>query len=360
MVVGAGGLGCPALQYLAAAGIGRLGVVDHDNVELSNLQRQVLHTESRIGINKAQSSAAAIREINSTIHVDIYTDAFTIKNAKSLMASYDVILDCTDNAPTRYLLSDVAVSLAKPLVSGAAQKLEGQLCTYNLNNTGPCYRCIFRKPPPPAALASCEETGILGVVTGVIGNLQALEAIKIITGIHEGTPSMLIFSALGQPPFRSVKLRQRRPDCLACGSDGLKRADIEQVDYVQFCGGAQPDWHYEGLQLGTAGTRTYPEEVKQKIDDRPQLLKLIDVRSPTEYNICHLPGSINIPLAELSKDRAISLDPSDEVIVLCRLGNDSKIGTEILRRAYPAHQISDMVGGLVAWAQRVDPTFPVY
>jgi adenylyltransferase and sulfurtransferase len=192
--------------------IGRIGVIDHDIVELSNLQRQILHTEGRIGMNKAQSVAIAIKEsvaflyscikhlnnknrINSTITVDVMPFYLTTENALSLLAPYDIILDCTDNAPTRYLLSDTAVALTKPLISGAAQKLEGQLCTYNLDNTGPCYRCMFPKPPPAAAAATCEETGILGVVTGIIGNLQALEAIKIITGLNGELPCAFVDSS---------------------------------------------------------------------------------------------------------------------------------------------------------------------
>ncbi|KAI0297291.1 hypothetical protein B0F90DRAFT_1740795 [Multifurca ochricompacta] len=254
VVVGAGGLGCPALQYLAAAGVGRIGIIDHDVVELSNLQRQTLHTESRLGSPKAESAAFALKEINSRLSVDAITVALVPTNARALLESYDVILDCTDNPATRYLLSDTAVLLGKPLVSGAAQKLEGQLCTYNLGPEGPCYRCLFPKSPSPEATPSCEETGILGAVTGIIGCLQALETIRIIVGLQDGPPSLLVYSALGVPPFRSVTLRKRRTNCPACGEEGRKVGKIEDIDYVQFCGG-RPDWESLGLHPGDPETR---------------------------------------------------------------------------------------------------------
>ncbi|KAF8656787.1 hypothetical protein AX16_002339 [Volvariella volvacea WC 439] len=186
-VVGAGGLGCPALQYLAAAGVGTLGIFDHDRVELSNLHRQVLHDEGNIGMYKAESAAQSIKRINPNTTVNAIVAAIEPSNALSLLSPYDIILDCTDNAPTRYLLSDVAVTLGKPLVSGAAQKYEGQLCVYNLHPNGPCYRCLFPRPPARESMASCAETGVLGVVTGIIGNLQALEAIKLAAGLHGTT-----------------------------------------------------------------------------------------------------------------------------------------------------------------------------
>jgi len=200
--------------------------------------------------------------INSRIHVDAISDALTPANARALLGPYDVILDCTDNAATRYLLSDTAVLLGKPLVSGAAQRFDGQLCTYNLGPEGPCYRCLFPRPPSsPEAAPSCEETGILGAVTGVIGSLQALEAIRIIVGLmtHDGQqqphPTLLLYAALSVPPFRSVKLRKRRAACPACGTEGQRLGKIEDVDYVQFCGGARPDWESLGLNLGDGESR---------------------------------------------------------------------------------------------------------
>jgi len=207
--------------------------------------------------------AGASRRTNSRLHIDAIADALTPTNARALLGGspahhYDVILDCTDNAATRYLLSDTAVLLGKPLVSGAAQRLDGQLCTYNLGPDGPCYRCLFPRPPAsPEAAPSCEETGILGPVAGVVGSLQALEAIRIIVGLHDGQPSLLVYAALGVPPFRSVKLRKRRASCPACGTEeGRKEVGkIEDVDYVQFCGGARPDWEALGLKTGDGESR---------------------------------------------------------------------------------------------------------
>lgn len=219
-----------------------------------------------------KTSGLICTRINSAIQVDVFTRRLTSKNALEILSKYDFILDCTDNAPTRYLLSDVAVILKKPLISGAAQKYEGQLTVYNLGADGPCYRCLFPKPPAQETVGTCEETGILGAVTGTIGNLQALETIKLITGLHgnvvtgrsstrslritsDKKPSMLLFSALSSPPFRSIKLRSRKADCRACGKDDFDLGVIEETDYVQACGGPRPNWVERGLVNGVVGHR---------------------------------------------------------------------------------------------------------
>ncbi|KAJ7756794.1 hypothetical protein DFH07DRAFT_742478 [Mycena maculata] len=361
-VVGAGGLGCPALQYLAAAGIGRIGIIDHDVVELSNLQRQILHDESKVGMPKAESAARALRKINSHLTIDAMTEALTSDNAVDLLTPYDIILDCTDNAPTRYLLSDTAVALHKPLVSGAAQKFEGQLCTYNLGPEGPCYRCLFPAPPARELVATCEETGILGAVTGVIGNMQALEAIKVITGLHDQKPTLLLFSALGSPPFRSIKLRSRKPGCSACGSSDQRVGEIKEIDYVQFCGGAMPDWESHGLIAGNPDDRISVKDFGKILEAHRDAVDIVDVRPPMEFGICSLPGSINIPLNELTADPNAYLFPKRETYVVCRLGNDSQIAASSLRDARKEEDIvvKDVIGGLRAWTRHVDPTFPVY
>ncbi|KAI6155337.1 hypothetical protein BKA82DRAFT_991737 [Pisolithus tinctorius] len=361
VVVGAGGLGCPALQYLAAAGVGHIGIIDHDKVELSNLQRQVLHSEQMIGKPKAYSAAEAIRRINSGIQVTTLTEMLSPSNALSLLQPYDVILDCTDNAPTRYLLSDTAVRLGKPLVSGAAQKYEGQLCIYNLGQNGPCYRCIFPKPPAPQAVGTCEETGILGAVTGIIGNMQALEAVKLITGLHDGNATLLLFSAISSPPFRSIKLRARQPTCPACGQQGPKPHIIEGTDYVTFCGGARPNWLEQGLIAGSPGERIRVEDLRREMDLQEQYL-LIDVRPRTEFGICHLPGSKSIPLSELLAEPATHIPAirTTKIFVLCRLGNDSQIAAQVFRDLDPNLNVRDVVGGLRAWSQHIDPQFPIY
>ncbi|KAI9462160.1 hypothetical protein F5148DRAFT_1214160 [Russula earlei] len=363
VVVGAGGLGCPALQYLAAAGVGRIGIIDHDVVELSNLQRQTLHTESRLGQPKAESAACALTQINSRVRVDALANALTPANARALLEPYDVILDCTDNAATRYLLSDAAVLLGKPLVSGAAQRFDGQLCTYNLGPEGPCYRCLFPRPAAsPAAAASCEETGILGVVTGVIGSLQALEAIKLVVGLHDEQPSLLVYGALSAPPFRSVKLRKRRVSCPGCGTEGQKAGEIEETDYVRFCGGARPDWEALGLNPGDGESRITARELRAIIHSNSKQVRILDVRPKTEFGICHLPSSIHVPLHNIVANPRDYVSPELETYVVCRLGNDSQIAVDAIRSASPdtTFIIKDLVGGLRAWSREVDPGFPVY
>jgi len=295
-----------------------------------------------------------------------------------------VILDCTDNAPTRYLLSDTSVRLNKPLVSGAAQRLDGQLCVYNVElkdsiDRGPCYRCIFPTPPAPEMAGSCEETGILGAVTGVIGSLQAVECIKIIAGLHDGKPNLLLYSALTVPPFRTIKLRARSRTCAACGDEGEKIGDISKQDYVAFCGGARPDWEHRGLEDGEEGKRIRATELRDALqhDDGLSTMRILDVRSSVEFGICHLPSSINVPLSEFLADPAerfsiVSKDntPNLRTVLVCRLGNDSQLAANALRSALsvddqskssvPAHDIIDLVGGLRSWSKEVDINFPVY
>ncbi|KAF8638178.1 hypothetical protein AX17_002376 [Amanita inopinata Kibby_2008] len=358
-VVGAGGLGCPALQYLAAAGVGRITIIDHDVVELSNLQRQILHSETTIGWNKAKSAARTLSMQFPQLSLDVHEFAVSADNVLSLLASHDVVLDCTDNAPTRYLLSDATTLLNKPLVSGAAQKFDGQLCVYNLGSTGPCYRCLFPKPTSPKLTNSCEETGVLGVVTGIIGNLQALETIKILTGLHDQKPSLLLFSALSSPPFRSVKLRSRRKDCVSCGVPNIQSL-LPTSDYVQFCGGDRPNWVLRGLQPGESQHRITPKELNQALSSsNPK--QLIDVRPEVEFGICQIPGSINVPVDILVSNPRIYLsnDPGMETYVVCRLGNDSQIAAEALR-SVGGHNTKDIIGGLRAWSKDVDGSFPVY
>lgn len=268
-----------------------------------------------------------ICSINSHVNLVTHTFALTPENAVTCLEPFDIVVDCTDNPATRYLLSDTCVALKKPLVSGAAQKFEGQLCTYNYGKDGPCYRCLFPKPPRPEFAGSCAELGILGAVTGVIGNLQALEAIKIIVGLHgeffprcvrfwrplnvespsEAKPSLLLYSALSPTPFRIIKLRTRRSTCPACGDEGQKIGEIASTDYVAFCGGTRPDWETLGLHDGD-------HRIKAKVSDGNSLLnrlvhsafqdlaavlqshpetRIIDVRPPVEFGICHLPGSIS-------------------------------------------------------------------
>ncbi|KIO34587.1 hypothetical protein M407DRAFT_13392 [Tulasnella calospora MUT 4182] len=358
LVVGAGGLGCPAIQYLAAAGVGTLGIVDHDVVELSNLQRQILHSDTTIGLPKAESAKAASERLQPMIKVVSHACSLNAANARAILSKYDIILDCTDNLPTRYLLSDTAVLVGKPLVSGAALKFDGQLCVYNLGNTGPCYRCIFPKPPKRDGEGTCEEVGVLGVVTGVIGTLQAMEAIKIITGLRDEQPSLLIFSALSSPSFRTMKLRSRRPDCPGCGGDPSTRDRfVNEQDYVSFCGGEAPNLEETGKV--NIGGRIKPNALSESLKGTSPTV--IDVRSPTEFSICHLPGSTNVPLSVLKREPTAHISQIGDTFVVCRLGNDSQTAANILRSvSSDPSKVFDLIGGLRAWSKEVDPMFPIY
>ncbi|KAG8874899.1 Urmylation protein [Tulasnella sp. 331] len=300
IVIGAGGLGCPAIQYLAATGVGKLGIIDNDIVELSNLQRQILHCDATIGWPKVSSAKLEAERINPRISVATRQCLLDSANAKDILSGYDIILDCTDNLPTRYLLSDVAVHLGKPLVSGAALKFDGQLCVYNLGEDGPCYRCLFPKPSPREGEGTCEDVGVLGVVTGVIGTLQAMEAIKLLTNLHDKVPSLLIFSALATPQFRSVKLRSKRPGCIACGANPLDLgANNLEADYVAFCGGERPNLVQTGAIVNDL--RIKAKDLFNVISHNKESTTVLDVRTAAEFTICHIPGSINISMTDLTR-----------------------------------------------------------
>jgi len=362
LVVGAGGLGCPALQYLATAGIGILGIVDHDTVELSNLQRQILHTDRRIGWPKTLSAAAAINELNPGVKVKTYAALINSSNAISIVHSYSVVLDCTDNPATRYLLSDVTCALGIPLVSGAAMRYDGQLCALNLGGNWPCYRCLFPKPPSADSISTCEDSGVLGVVTGVIGTLQAMEAIKIITGINsDADPTLLIFSAQYTPMFRTVKLRRKRPLCLACGGgEGNARKMIEETDYESFCGRSA-----HSRRNMNSRDRLTPMALSIRLREARTPVSVIDVRPSHEFGICHLPGSTNLSVSAVAELAPELVENHQEIYVVCRTGNDSQIaGLALLEAAHATGNtnavVKDVVGGLVRWHQEVDQSFPVY
>ncbi|XP_066481887.1 adenylyltransferase and sulfurtransferase MOCS3 [Tiliqua scincoides] len=374
LVVGCGGLGCPLAQYLAAAGVGRLGLVDHDAVELSNLQRQVLHGEARLGRPKAESAAAALRELNSGVRCEAHALALGPANALGLVRAYDLVADCSDNAPTRYLLSDACVLAGRPLVSASALRLEGQLAVYN-HRGGPCYRCLFPTPPPPETVSSCADGGVLGVVPGVMGTLQALEVLKIAAGL--GTPldrAMLLFDAL-EGHFRRIRLRPRNPDCVACGD----RPTLTTLqDYEAFCGSSATD-KCPALRLLDDGERVSVEEYKGVLDDRvPHVL--VDVRPLVEVAMCSLPHSLHVPLRKLEGNDEECLTSlrrgirearrgSDDgqpfpVYVICKQGNDSQKAVRILQGlpddGLGLISVKDIRGGLMAWASKIDQEFPRY
>jgi len=294
------------------------------------------------------------------VKVDVHPTRLLPSNAKDILSQYDVILDCTDNSPARYLLSDTCVLLGKPLVSGAALQFDGQLCVYNYKE-GPCYRCLFPNPPPAEAVGSCISNGILGSVTGVIGSLQACEAIKIITGLADSPPTLLIYSALAVPPFRTIKIRSKKPNCIACGEKAFGGALIDQADYLELCGTLAPDYEANGVVPGQPGHRIRAKELHAIVGDSNT--RIIDVRPPIEFEICNLSGSINVPIKDFIADPVPYLPASQNqnVVVVCRLGNDSQEAADALRAiSNNPGTITDLVGGLRAWSKEVDPSLPIY
>ncbi|MCL7045245.1 hypothetical protein MKW94_013806 [Papaver nudicaule] len=371
LVIGAGGLGSPALLYLAACGIGRLGIVDHDVVELNNLHRQIIHAEAYIGQSKVKSAAAACRAINSTIQIEEYKEAFRTSNALEIMSKYDIVVDATDNAPSRYMINDCCVVLGKPLISGAAVGLEGQLTIYN-HNGGPCYRCLFPTPPPSTACQRCSDSGVLGVVPGVIGCLQALEALKVASDVGESlTGRMLLFDALSAK-IRIVKLRGRSLLCEACGENAaFTREVFQNFDYEKFTQTPLSTTPMK-LKLIPENARISSKEYKDKVDHgEPHIL--VDVRPAHHFNIVSLPKSLNIPLSTLEaklpaivsalKDEEERKGPdsssSASLYVVCRRGNDSQRAVDYLHKMGFSSAM-DIVGGLESWAQNVDSNFPSY
>lgn len=374
LVVGCGGLGCPLAQYLAAAGVGRLGLVDHDVVELNNLHRQVLHRESRLGHPKAHSAAAALKELNSAGRYEAYELALSPATALELVGAYDIVADCSDNVPTRYLVNDACVLAGKPLVSASALRLEGQLAVYNFQG-GPCYRCLFPKPPPPETVTNCADGGVLGVVPGVLGSLQALEVLKIASGIGSSfSRSMLLFDAL-EGRFRHIKLRPRDPKCAVCGD----RPSLTTLqDYETFCGSSATD-KCRTLRLLSSEERISVEEYRKILDNQVAHV-LVDVRPRVEVEICCLPKSLQVPLNKLErKDEECLMSLYQKiheekqrtdgtaafpVYVVCKLGNDSqkavRILQELLHDEVGLISVKDIKGGLMAWADKVDQDFPQY
>ncbi|KAI7804909.1 adenylyltransferase and sulfurtransferase MOCS3 [Triplophysa rosa] len=377
LVVGCGGLGCPLAQYLAAAGIGRLGLLDYDVVELSNLHRQVLHTELTLGQPKALSAAGAISRLNSAIQCVPYHLQLSRENAIQLIQHvlmYDIVADCSDNVPTRYLVNDACVLTGKPLVSASALRMEGQLTVYNYRG-GPCYRCLYPSPPPPDTVTNCSDGGVLGVVPGIMGCLQALEVLKIASGQGSSFEKQLLMFDGQEGRFRSIQLRAKQAGCAVCG----ETPTVTQLqDYERFCGSAATD-KCRRLNLLTKEQRVSVQEYKEIVDtSTPHVL--LDVRPKVEVDICRLKTSINIPLASLEekkseqitllKDKICELKQHGSitsqvpVFVVCKLGNDSQKAVQVLEKMSGKEiepvTLKDIGGGLMAWANKIDPSFPQY
>lgn len=347
LLIGTGGLGSPLALYLAAAGVGHIGLVDFDVVDESNLQRQIVHGTSTLGVPKVESAKRRLQDLNPHIEVTLYQTQVTSENALDLLRPYDVVIDGTDNFPTRYLTNDACVLLKKPNVYGSIFRFEGQATVFAPHLGGPCYRCLYPEPPPPGLVPSCAEGGVLGVLPGVIGTIQATEAIKLITGIGEPLIGrLMLYDALNMR-FRELKLR-RNPECPVCGPNPTV---TELIDYEQFCG-ILP----EPASLGSAYEIT-PIEVSSWIqrEDRPFLL---DVREPNEWEIGHLPGAVRISVNELP-ERMHELDSALEMVVYCRSGVRSGRAVELLRGA-GFRKLKNMVGGILRWSDDVDPTIPKY
>jgi adenylyltransferase/sulfurtransferase len=347
LIIGAGGLGSPLAMYLAAAGVGRLGLVDFDVVDASNLQRQVIHNTRAVGRPKLASAKEYILSINPHVQVDTYETRFTSENAFEIAAGYDIVIDGTDNFPTRYLVNDVCVLLEKPNVYGSIFRFDGQASVF-WSKKGPCYRCLYPEPPPPGLVPSCAEGGVLGVLPGIIGCIQANEAIKIILGKGDLLIGrLLLFDALGMK-FRELKLR-RDPKCPVCGEQPTIH---ELIDYEQFCG--VPVVEEDGRRINSFDITA--KQLAGKLAGEP--LFLLDVREPEEYQICFIPGATLIPLKQLP-ERLIEIDGSREIVAYCRTGKRSAQAVELLRKAgYTSAK--NLAGGIHAWADEVDPSVPKY
>ncbi|HJT01902.1 MAG TPA: molybdopterin-synthase adenylyltransferase MoeB [Terriglobales bacterium] len=346
LCIGAGGLGSPLALYLAAAGVGTLGVVDFDVVDYTNLQRQVIHTTADVGRKKLDSAAEKVKAINPFIQLRPFETRLTSENALELFRDFDIIVDGTDNFPTRYLVNDACVLTGKPNVYGSIFRFEGQVSVFATKD-GPCYRCLYPEPPPPGLVPSCAEGGVLGILPGLVGVMQATEAIKLILG--KGEPligRLLLVDALGMR-FRELKLR-KNPDCPACG----KHPTVTKlIDYNEFCG-----IRGEEKPVASNVPEIQPEELKAKLDAGEDIF-ILDVREPHEYQICNLNGYL-IPLGELPK-RAHELDSSREIVAHCRSGVRSAKAVTFLQQA-GFRKVKNLAGGILAWSDKVDPSVPKY
>jgi adenylyltransferase/sulfurtransferase len=349
LCVGAGGLGSPALLYLAAAGVGTLGIVDFDVVDESNLQRQVIHGQSDIGRSKAESARDSILEINPYVNVIVHQERLDSDNAMQIFADYDLIVDGTDNFATRYLVNDACVLLGKPYVWGSIYRFDGQASVF-WAEYGPCYRCLYPEPPPPGMVPSCAEGGVLGVLCASIGSIQVTEAIKLITGIGEPLAGrLMIYDAL-EMTYRSVKVR-KDPECPVCGKNPTV---TELIDYEEFCGAVS-----EEAQEAAAGSTITARQLKD-MQDAGENIFLVDVREPNEYEIVSIPGSVLIPKGEFLSGAALERLPQDQRVVLhCKSGARSAECLAIAKNA----GFSDAVhvgGGVLSWVATIDPSLPSY
>jgi adenylyltransferase/sulfurtransferase len=354
LCVGAGGLGSPALLYLAAAGVGTLGIIDFDVVDESNLQRQIIHGISDVGRSKAESARNSILEINPLVNVELHTNRLDIDNAMEIFAQYDLIVDGTDNFATRYLVNDACVLLGKPYVWGSIYRFDGQASVF-WAEYGPCYRCLYPEPPPPGMVPSCAEGGVLGVLCASIGSIQVNEAIKLITGIGESLAGrLMIYDAL-EMTYRTVRVR-KDPECAVCGKNPTV---TELIDYEAFCGAVS-----EEAAEAAAGSTISAKDLAAMIEagalSSEEGIFLVDVREPNEYEIVSIPGAVLIPKGEFMSGAALERLPQDKRIVLhCKSGARSAEALAVVKNA-GFHDAVHVGGGVLAWVAQVDPSLPTY
>ena len=347
LLIGTGGLGAPLGLYLTAAGVGRLGLVDFDVVDFTNLQRQVTFTTQDVGKRKIEAARDRLHGLNPEIQIDTHEVKLTSENALDILRDYDIIVDGTDNFPTRYLVNDACVLLGKPNVYGSIFRFEGQATVFALDD-GPCYRCLYPEPPPPGLVPSCAEGGVLGVLPGIVGSIQANETIKLIIGRGESLKGrLLMFDAL-KMKFRELRLR-KNPDCPICGTH---RTVTKLIDYEEFCGLRGQEAQQPAAQV----PEIEPVELKRKLDAGEDVF-ILDVREPHEYQICHLNGHL-IPLGDLPK-RVSELDSARTIVAHCRSGMRSAQAVEFLRTA-GFRKVWNLKGGILAWSDTVDPSVPKY
>lgn len=365
LVIGAGGLGCPALLYLSGAGIGKIGILDNDTVDESNLHRQVLHTTDSVGMLKCESARRFLLRLNPHVDFTTYPTRLSNENAFEIIRQYDLVVDCTDTPATRYLINDVLVLLGKPIVSGSGVKTDGQITILNFENTGPCYRCFHPKPPSPESVPTCSDAGVLGPAIGLTGISLATETIKVLTGYYKNnfSPFIAMYSAFPQQTMRVFKMRGRQRNCAVCGeAPSILQKGIESfaIDYSAFCGLVAYD--------------VIPKEIRKSVHDLAKQLKenpqlvLLDVRPKDQFQITHLEKSINIDW-ERTLSKANSIDSqlpqdfdkeTDEIYVMCRYGNDSQVAARKLILELGFKHVNDVKGGINRWSLEVDQNVPIY
>lgn len=369
LVVGAGGLGCPALPYLAGAGIGHIGIVDNDTVDTSNLHRQVLHDSTKVGMLKCESAKEVLNKLNPHVKVTTYPVRLSCENAFEIFENYDYVLDCTDTPLTRYLISDVAVNLGITVISASGLRTEGQLSILNFQNVGPCYRCFYPTPPPPNSVSSCQEGGVIGPCIGLLGVMMAVETIKLILGVYTKDnfkPFLMQYSGFPQQTLRTFKMRDRQKSCISCGeSPSVTRSAIEtgKISYDLFCGSRD-------YNVCSSEERISVEEFENNYRTRenPEFI-LLDVRPQHHYQISHLPNTFNLTVKDLRnmdgdlsklQDSIPHLHKGSEVLVMCRYGNDSQLATRLLKDQFGVSNVKDVRGGLFKYIDDVNPSLPKY